>query len=76
MEELEDHVKSMEIPEGVKNVKGDSEMAPSEVSTKDPDLQEIVEREGMDLKNMVDKWRKKGLEEILVEQVDMIQYGA
>lgn len=76
MEELEDHFKSMEIPEGVKNVKGDSEMAPSEVSTKDPDLQEIVEREGMDLKNMVDKWRKKGLDEILVEQVDMIQYGA
>jgi len=32
-----------------KYLEGDSEMAPSEANTEDPDLQELVDREGMDL---------------------------
>jgi hypothetical protein len=37
---------------------GDAEMTPSEVGTKDLDLREIVEREGIDLPNILEQWKK------------------
>jgi hypothetical protein len=53
---------------------GDSEMTPSEVGTEDPDLRDIVEREGIDLQNILEQWKKQGMDNIPSEQLDHIQY--
>jgi hypothetical protein len=52
----------------------DSEMTPSEVGTKDIDLRDIVEMEGIDLPNILEQWKKKGVDNVPVEQLDRIQY--
>jgi hypothetical protein len=38
---------------------GDAEMTPSEVATEYPDIRDIVEREGIDLPNILEQWKKK-----------------
>jgi hypothetical protein len=53
---------------------GDSEMTPSEVRTEDPDLHDIMEREGIDLQNILDQWKKQGMDTIPSDQLDRIQY--
>jgi hypothetical protein len=53
---------------------GDSEMTPSKVGTEDPDLRDIVEREGIDLLNILEQWKKQGVDNVPVEQLDRIQY--
>jgi hypothetical protein len=55
-------------------VDGDAEMTPSEVGTKDPDLRDIVEREGIDLPNILEQWKRKGVDNVPAEQLDRIQY--
>jgi len=37
---------------------GDAEMTPSEVGIGDPNLREIVEREGIDLPNILEQWKR------------------
>jgi hypothetical protein len=37
---------------------GDLEMTPSEVGRKDPNLRDILEREGIDLSNILEQWKK------------------
>ena len=49
-------------------------MTPSEEGTKDTDLRDIVEREGIDLSNIVEQWKKQGVDNVIVEQLDRIQY--
>ena len=34
-------------------------MTPSEVGTKDPDLRDIVEREGIYLSNILEQWNRE-----------------
>jgi hypothetical protein len=58
----------------MQEVDGDSEMTPSEVGTEDPDLRDIVEREGIDLPNILEQWKKQGVDNIPTEQLDRIQY--
>jgi hypothetical protein len=53
---------------------GDAEMTPSEVGTEDPDLRDLVEREGIDLTNILEQWKKQGVENVPTEQLDRIQY--
>jgi hypothetical protein len=52
----------------------DSEMTPSEVGTEDPNLRDIVEREGIDLPNILEKWKRQGVDNVPAEQLDHIQY--
>jgi hypothetical protein len=52
----------------------DSEMTPSEVGMKDLDLRDIVEREGIDLSNILEQWKKQGVDNVPAEQLDRIQY--
>jgi hypothetical protein len=52
----------------------DVEMTPSEVGTKDPNLRDIVEREGIDLLNILEQWKRQGVDNVPVEQLDRIQY--
>jgi hypothetical protein len=52
----------------------DAEMTPSEVGTEDPDLRDIVEREGIDLPNILEQWKRQGIDNVPVEQLDHIQY--
>jgi hypothetical protein len=53
---------------------GDAEMTPSEVGTKDPDLRDIVEREGIDLLNILKQWKRQGIDNVPAEKLDHIQY--
>jgi hypothetical protein len=53
---------------------GDVEMTPSEVGTEDPDLRDIVEREGIDLPNILEQWKRQGVDNVPTRQLDSIQY--
>jgi hypothetical protein len=58
----------------MQEIDGDVEMTPSEVGTEDPDLKDLVEREGIDLTNILEQWKKQGVENVLTKQLDRIQY--
>jgi hypothetical protein len=53
---------------------GDVEMNPSEVGTEDLDLRYLVEREGIDLPNILEQWKRQGVDNVPIEQLDRIQY--
>jgi hypothetical protein len=53
---------------------GKLEMKPSEIGIEDSDLRYIVEREGIDLPNILEQWKKKGVDKVPTEQLDHIQY--
>ena len=42
----------------MQEVDEDSKMTPSEVGTKDPNLKDIVEREGIYLPNILEQWKR------------------
>jgi len=58
----------------MQEVDGDSKMTPSEVGTKDLDLRDIMEREGIVLLNILEQWKKQGFDNIPTDQLDHIQY--
>ena len=47
----------LQVPELEKDLEGDAEMTASEIRTEDMELSDILEREGMDRNNMVEKWK-------------------
>jgi len=49
-------------------------MTPSVVGTKYLDLRDIAEREGIDIPNILEQWKKQGVDNVLAEQLDCIQY--
>ena len=49
-------------------------MTPSEVGMEDLDLKDIVEREGIDLPNILEQWKRQGVDNVPTEQLDRIQY--
>jgi hypothetical protein len=49
-------------------------MTPSEVGMEDLDLRDIVEREGIDLPNILEQWKRQSIDNFPVEQLDCIQY--
>jgi hypothetical protein len=58
----------------MQEVDRDIEMTPSEVGMKYIDLGDIVEREGIDLLNILEQWKRQGIDNVLAEQLDCIQY--
>jgi hypothetical protein len=42
----------------MQDAEGDAEMTLSEVGTEDPDLRDLVEREGIDLPNILEQWKR------------------
>jgi hypothetical protein len=40
----------------------------------DPNLRDIVEREGIDLSNILEQWKRQGVDNVPAEQLDRIQY--
>jgi hypothetical protein len=58
----------------MQEAEGDAEMTPREVGTKDPDLRDLVEREGIDLPNILEQWKRQGVDNVPTEQLDRIQY--
>jgi len=42
----------------------DMEMTPSEIGMEDLDLRYILEREGIDLLNMLEQWKRKGVDNV------------
>jgi hypothetical protein len=51
---------------------GDVEMTPSEVGTEDHDLRDIVEREWIDLLNILEKWKRQGVDNVPTEKLERI----
>jgi hypothetical protein len=51
---------------------GDAEMTLREVGTKYPDLRDLVEREGIDLSNILEQWKRQGVDNVPTEQLDRI----
>jgi hypothetical protein len=49
-------------------------MTPSEVGMEDLDLKDIVEREGIDLPNILEQWKRRGMDNVPTKQLDRIQY--
>jgi hypothetical protein len=58
----------------MQDAKGDAKMTPSEVDTEDPDLRDLVEREGIDLPHILEQWKRQGVNSMPIEQLDYIQY--
>ena len=58
----------------MKEAEGDVEMTPSKIGTKDPELRDLVEREGIDLTNILEQWKRQGIDNVPTEQLDRIQY--
>jgi hypothetical protein len=58
----------------MQDAEGDAEMTPSEVGTEDPDLRDLVEREGIDLPHILEQWKRQGVDNVPTEQLDRIQY--
>ena len=42
----------------MQDVEGEVEMTPSEVGTEDSELRDLVEREGIDLMNTLEQWKR------------------
>jgi hypothetical protein len=49
-------------------------MTPSGVGREDPNLRDIVEREGIDLPNILEQWKRQGVDNVPTEQLDRIQH--
>ena len=56
------------------DVEGDEEMSISEAGTEDIELNDILEREGMDLNTMVEQWKERGLEHIPEEEMERFNF--
>jgi hypothetical protein len=52
----------------------DTEMTTRKIGMQDPDLIDIVEREGIDLPRMLEQWKRQGIDNVPLEQLDRIQY--
>lgn len=63
---------SHQVQETTKGVEEDSEMFTNEIGLEDMELSDMLEQEGMDLPNMVENWKKKGMEHISEEEVKRI----
>jgi len=51
----------------------DHEMTPSEAGTKDHELQEIIERENIDLEKFLEQGMTKGVDSLPKEEYDRVQ---
>jgi hypothetical protein len=51
----------------------DADMTPSEGGTEDPDLRDLVEREEIELPNILEQWKRQGVDNVPIEQLDCIQ---
>lgn len=56
--QTEDYEQQGDIPDQSKDFEGDAEMTPSEVGTKDPKLQELIEGEGINLQDLAEQAKK------------------
>jgi hypothetical protein len=48
----------------MQEAKGDAEMTPREVGTKYPELKDLVEREGIYLMNILEQWKRQGVDSV------------
>jgi len=58
--------------EGIEGADEDSEMLISDIGSEEMELNEVLEQEGVNLPDMVEDWRKKGMENISEEEVRKI----
>jgi hypothetical protein len=51
----------------MQDAEGDEEMTPSKVGTEYPDLRDLVEMEGTDLSNILEQWKRQGVDNVPIE---------
>ena len=51
----------------------DHQMTPIEVRTEDRELQEILDRENLDLEKFLEQWTTKGVDSLPKEEYDRVQ---
>ena len=56
----------------MQDTEGEVEMTPREVDTEDLELRDLVEREGIDLTNILEQWKRQGVDNVPTEQLDCI----
>jgi hypothetical protein len=56
----------------MQDVEGEVEMKLREVGTEDTELKDLVEREGIDLTNILEQWKRQGVYNVPTEQLDCI----
>jgi hypothetical protein len=47
-------------------------MTPSELGMEDLDVRDIMEREGIDLSNILEQWKRHGVDNVPMEKLDHI----
>ena len=62
-----------EIIETMMEINKDHEMSPSEAGTEDHELQEILERETIDLEKILEQGMTKGVDSLPKEEYDRVQ---
>jgi hypothetical protein len=48
----------------MQEAEGEVEMTPNEVGTEDQELRDLVEREGIDLMNILEQWKRQGVDNV------------
>ena len=73
MEEIPENNKQMEDLLNMMELSKDHEMTPSEAGTEDHELQEIIERENLDLEKFLEQGITKGVDSLPKEEFDRVQ---
>jgi hypothetical protein len=58
----------------MQEAEGEAEMTPSEVGIEDTELGELDEREGIDLVNILEQWKRKEVDNVPTKKLYHIQY--
>ena len=73
MEIIQEYNGEKEDPLSIMEPGRDHEMTPSEGCTEDQDLQEIPERENLELENFLEQGISKGIDSLPQEEFDRVQ---
>jgi len=69
----QEHNEHTTIPLSTMEIEKDHEMTQSESGTLDQDLQEILERENLELEKFLEQGKNRGINSIPQEEVDKVQ---
>lgn len=73
MEIIQEYYGQKEDPSSIMEPGRDDEMTPSEGGTEDQDLQEILERENLELEKFLEQGINKGIDSLPQEEFDRLQ---
>jgi hypothetical protein len=69
---MEGEIKDDNTP--IQEAEAEGEMTPSKVGIEYLELKDHVEREGINITNILEQWKRQGVDNVPIEQLDCIQY--